>query len=184
MNSTLNNSSLLNSKSLFICLFILFAGLSTGIFFTFLISSEDKLYLSALLQSALETGNLKTIPLLLCNFIWLALIFVSGLTVYGIPFSLLLLFFRTMALGVCLPVAAISPNLDLFLLFLFNLLFSLTLLVSAMFSINYASPLFRNKSFHDRNLSSHTDIRNDYLTFFAMLTAVTAVISLLESLIL
>ena len=184
MNPTINNSSLLNSKSLFLCLFILFAGLSTGVFFTFLISSEDKLELATFLQQTLTSGDLKAIPLLLCNFIWLALIFISGITVYGFPFSLLLLFFRTTALGVCLPLASISPNLDLFLLFLFNLFFTVIMLAAAMLSINYAKPLLVNRSSHIRNLSSYADAKSEYLTFFAVLATVTAALSLLESLML
>lgn len=177
MNLTINRSSLINSKTLLFCLFILFAGMSTGVFFTFLIPSEDKLHLAALLQSALETGNLKVVPLLLCNFIWLALMFLSGLTIYGFPLAPVMLFCRAMTLGVCIPLAGASQVLSTLSLFIFNLLFTIVLLAASIFSLSYAMPLIHSQVPSE---NSH----REYCKLFAVLTAFTALLSIFESVVL
>ena len=87
----------LNTRSLVLCLIILVAGLSAGIFFAGIVPDQEKVYLVTLLQNS----SARILPVLLTNTAALLLIGLAGFTVYGFPVALIFLWFRGFSVGFC-----------------------------------------------------------------------------------
>ena len=84
-------------RTLLICLFILLAGLSSGVFFGGIIPVSEKLHLASMIQ----ISTLKLLPLLLTNTAVILFIILAGFTVYGFPLALIALWFRSFSVGLC-----------------------------------------------------------------------------------
>lgn len=132
-------SDTINKKVLLICVFIMLAGLSSGMFFISMVPETDRLHLTELLQETITSRSLNILPAIIYNLLLLGLIFFCGLSVYGFPLAALLFFCRAMFLGVCIPLAAGAP-LTAFLPFICsNLLLMIIYLAATTACISYGS---------------------------------------------
>lgn len=87
----------LTLKTLLICLFVLIMGISAGIFFGSIIPGSEMTYMVSLLQNS----TVQIIPNILINLAVLTLIGIAGFTIYGFPLALIILLFRSFAVGFC-----------------------------------------------------------------------------------
>ena len=87
--------TLLNRRILLICLFVLTSGISAGLFLSGLMPTAEKLHLASLIQAC----SAHYLYALISNIIYISLIAVAGITLYGFPLALLLLFARAFAAG-------------------------------------------------------------------------------------
>lgn len=128
-----------NKKILFLCLFIMITGLSSGIFFTSMIPASDRGALSGFLQEAIASHDLSIPSVIIYNLLLLALIFFCGLSVYGFPLAALLFFCRSMLPGICIPLVTSAPAADFLPFLLFNMILLLVYLAATAACISYGS---------------------------------------------
>ena len=87
--------TLLNRRILLICLFVLTSGISAGLSLSGLMPTAEKLHLASLIQ----TCSAHYLYALISNIIYISLIAVAGITLYGFPLAILLLFARAFSAG-------------------------------------------------------------------------------------
>lgn len=181
-------------RILLICFFIMLAGLSAGAFFAAAIENSDKLYLAEVLINHLTNENISgtvnaqtsavpAVTSILANSFSLLLIGFAGLSVYGFPFALVILLFRSFASGFCgsLLAGSISTigTLKFITAFLVpNTMLCLCFLTAAAVSTCYAVPRL-HRGFSAPSSSHHAAEKAAFFLWFGILAVSTAVISLI-----
>ena len=120
---------LLNTRILIICLFVLTSGISAGLFLSGLMPAAEKLHLVSFIQECYS----HYLSALILNITYLCLISIAGITIYGFPLALLLLFTRSFSAGFAGPflihtnqVPTLLSQILLCLIFTFITTFSVT----------------------------------------------------------
>ena len=101
MRTTTDKSlSFFDRKITIISSAILFTGISSGIFFVLIFPEADKQMLADCLQDFLATGKNSFLADITYNYILLFSIYLSGKSLYGFPFSILILLVNSFSYGV------------------------------------------------------------------------------------
>ena len=102
MKSIFDNIISLCSRRVFLlCIFVLSAGLFTGIFFSVMIPDSETAYLLSALQTHLKAGGISVLSFLLSNTVLVITIIVCSLSIYSVPLCFAVLFTKSVSIGFC-----------------------------------------------------------------------------------
>ena len=171
-------SELIRKKgSLLLSLFLCFTCIFTGIFFSLCLSSSDMEQLWKPVSNLLSADSTAILPPLLMNMFLLALIYLSGLSLYGFPASLFILSGKSLSIGFCIGLFY-NSEVRMMLPLIFSNIFLMTALVLASFlSINYA---IHNIAYR----SAGRQFRKEYTLLFALPAILTVIYALVDKILL
>ena len=170
------HSELFRRKStLFFSLFTILTCIFCGLFFSRCLSPSDRSALTSPICDMIDSGPGSTLPGLLINLLLIGLILISGLSLYGFPFILLILSVKGTAMGFCAGLIYGSNADSLMPPFTISCLFTIAAFVPASFSaFNYAL-----LNISRRNLSH--SCRSELLAAIALSALTAATSSAIEA---
>lgn len=179
--SSLFKSELFQRKSpLIIALFLFFSSLFAGIFFSLCISAADKEQLAAPVKQLITSDAGSGFTSMITNLLFLLLIYLAGLSLYGFAFSLLILSGKSLALGFSAGLiynALGNAGIKILALSLIpvNLFLMTAFILSTAASISYATPVISGRT-------SRNQHRKEYTLLFLRFALLVVMAALIEAL--
>lgn len=178
--SSFFSSELFKRKSpVVISLFIFFSGIFAGTFFSLCISSADRKVLAEPVKQLITSGNSFGFSSMMTNLMFLLLIYLMGLSIYGFIFSLLILAGKSLALGFCggliYNTLGKAGTKILFLsLIPVNTILMAAFILSAAASVSYATLVISGKVSRNQN-------HREYTLIFVCLALLIVISNLVET---
>lgn len=178
--ASLSRSELFQRKSpLIIALFLFLSSLFAGVFFSLCISTADKEALAEPVRQLITSGNSSSFPSMMTNLMFLLLIYITGLSLYGFAFSLLILAGKSLALGFCggliyNTLGKAGTKILLLSLIPVNLILMTAFVLSTAASVSYAILIISGKT-------SRGQHRREYTLLFVRFALLIVIASLIEA---